>query len=210
MDAKSKLINRIKDVEWTMFSNVKNTGGRASCQDDPETFEVMRSSQFLSWSEDCLRSYLNDLKQAEEQDNNLMTEKYARMMKSTMPREFANIKHLIQNRSREVLQLINKIVETELSWEESFSKKFPQISGRGRPLHSQHDGPSTISTETYLQAELETYSKRTLELYYRDILKKKTKGINRCELVYENQMKRYGFNSLEEAEEFLEKKGRKV
>ncbi|MDY2738998.1 MAG: DUF4125 family protein [Acidaminococcus sp.] len=37
-----KLIQRIIEREWTLFDEVHNIGGRASCQDDRETFFIMR------------------------------------------------------------------------------------------------------------------------------------------------------------------------
>ena len=54
-------INRIIELEWNMFDQVTNTGGRAACQDDEWTFYVMRFSQFASFSEEMLESYEQDL-----------------------------------------------------------------------------------------------------------------------------------------------------
>jgi hypothetical protein len=58
---KSVLINKIVELEWLFFQSTQNAGGRADCQDDRATFEIMRSSQAKVWSEAALESYLNDL-----------------------------------------------------------------------------------------------------------------------------------------------------
>lgn len=95
MTRKEDLVARIVEIEWKMFQNVPNIGGRAACQEDLNTFEIMRSSQAMSWSEAALESYLGDLTEAEKNGRNLPAEKYARMMKSTSPLEYARIEHLI-------------------------------------------------------------------------------------------------------------------
>ncbi|NLO98048.1 MAG: DUF4125 family protein, partial [Peptococcaceae bacterium] len=58
---KNDLIDKIIAVEWKMFHSVPNVGGPAACQNDPQTFDIMRRSQALSWSEKTLASYLQDL-----------------------------------------------------------------------------------------------------------------------------------------------------
>jgi len=63
---KDKIISRIVDIEWEMFVRVNNVSGKASCQNGPTTFRIMRSSHFSSWSEDVLRSYLGDLLSAKK------------------------------------------------------------------------------------------------------------------------------------------------
>ncbi len=203
MNSRENLMAKLVKIEWDMFSNVKNIGGRAFCQDDPATFEIMRSSQFSGWSKDALESYLQDLEDTKKAGRNLLTEKYARMEKSTSPWEYAKIKHLIPPLDSEVLPLINKIVEIEIEWVEELSKKIPYVIGVGRPIRSSQDSPFATSLETYLRGELETYSKRTLELYYKNILDKKSQGTNGEETIYENTVKGYGFKSLEEANEKL-------
>ena len=51
-----------------MFQNVRNTGGRAACQDDFETFDVMRKSQFLIWDLPLLESYWQDLQEGKRRE----------------------------------------------------------------------------------------------------------------------------------------------
>jgi len=203
MTNKEELLNEIVRIEWDMFQNVPNIGGRALCQDDLKTFNIMRYSQGMSWSETTLESYLNDLQEAKREGRNLPTEKYARMMKSTSPLEYAQIEYLLPSLDPEVPTLIDRIVEIVLPWEEEISENFPYVRGRGRPIYSSEDRLGVASFETYLRAELATYSKKTLELYYQNVLELKLENINGDEVVLEYMVKQYGYNSLEEANERL-------
>jgi len=47
---RKELTNCILELEWDMFTNVTNVGGRASCQDDRKTFIIMRKAQAHIWS----------------------------------------------------------------------------------------------------------------------------------------------------------------
>mgnify|MGYP003376468992 FL=1 len=58
------LADEITAMEWQQFTQVKNQGGRASCQEDPYTFDIMRKSQFYTWDLPVLESYQEDLKEA--------------------------------------------------------------------------------------------------------------------------------------------------
>ena len=87
-----QLTKKIIQKEWLQFTSVNNQGGRASCQDDRETFDIMRKSQFMAWNDQLLESYLHDLEQAENKEWSLLAEKYARMMVSTAPEEYEQIK----------------------------------------------------------------------------------------------------------------------
>jgi hypothetical protein len=200
---KEDLINDIINTEWRMFINVPNIGGKAACQQDYRAFEINRSSQATSWSVATLKSYLNDLTKAAKSGRNLLTEKYARMMQSTSPSEYADIEHLIPHLESETLALIDKIVQIILEWEEVLSKKYPYIIGRGRPLHSSDDTPFVTSVETYLRGELGTYSLKTLTMYYENILQQKSENVNGSEVILHYMMKQYGYDSLEEANEKL-------
>lgn len=203
MTRKKDLIAKIVGIEWKMFENVPNAGGTAACQEDPATFEIMRSSQAMSWSEAALESYLGDLQEAEKNDRNLLTEKYARMMKSTSPLEYSQIEHLLPPVDPPVAPLIDAIVEIVLEWEEELSTKYPCILQRGRPTRSSEDAPFGTSLETYLHGELMTYSIRTLQLYLEHLRELKSEKINGSAIILMHTMNRYGFKSLEEADEKL-------
>lgn len=198
-----EMIKEILKIEEDMFTRVENIGGRASCQDDLATFRIMRSSHFASWSKAALESYLQDLREAKEKGRNLLAEKYARMMESTAPLEYARIKNLLPPLEPEVIFLIDKIVKIDLEWQEELLKRYPHLVRRGRPLYSSADTPFITSVETYLRGELATYSPRTLALYYRNCLEQREKGINGAEVVLAHMVKQYGYRSLEEANRLL-------
>lgn len=201
MTTKEDLIDRIVEAEWKMFQDVPNIGGRAACQDDFKTFRIMRAGQSASWSEATLESYLDDLNKAESSRRNLLTEKYARMMRSTSPSEYARIKHLLPAVDPKAIELIEQIVKIVLEWEQELLEKYPYIFKRSRPLFSTVDSVGVTSMETYLRGELATYSLRTLELYLGHIQKEQSEDINGSAITLLSMMKQYGFTSLEEANE---------
>lgn len=201
MASKEELIATIVEMEWKMFQSVPNIGGKASCQEDLKTFGIMRSSQAKSWSAEALESYLDDLREAEQDGRNLCTEKYARMMKSTSPLEYAALEHRIPPLDPEAPPLIEKIVAIALEWEEELKRKHPYLVQRGRPLYSSSDTPFVTSFETYLRGELSTFSLRTLQLYLENAVRQKAEKINGCGITLEHTVKRYGFVSLQEANE---------
>jgi hypothetical protein len=175
---KEDLITEILDLEWEMFSNVTNRGGRASCQEDPDTFRIIRSGGFTVWSEDTLESYRTDLEEARDAGRNLMTEKYARM------------EGLIDPLNPDALPLIAEIVSRECEWAEEFRRRYPQAR-MARPIRDSEAPPSVVSAETYSRAELETYSMKTLELYQRDNREIEARGQNRIEMAALDMSKRF-------------------
>ena len=157
MSAKEKLIARIIEIEWEMFQNVPNIGGKAACQEDRKTFTIMRASQAESWSEETLASYLEDLEQAEHSGRNLLTEKYGHMMKTTSPAEYARIESLLHLPDADSIRLIDAISDIILGWNEELKGKYPYVLQRGRPIYSSQDTPLVTSQETYLRGELATF-----------------------------------------------------
>ncbi|NTV77567.1 MAG: DUF4125 family protein, partial [Clostridiales bacterium] len=56
----NEYVEQIVALEWAAFDLVKNEGGRADCQNDWNTFSIMRKSQYLTWNKELLRSYIQD------------------------------------------------------------------------------------------------------------------------------------------------------
>lgn len=195
------IIEQIVEMEWEMFQNVRNTDGRAACQDDFETFDVMRKSQFLTWNLPLLESYWQDLQEGKAQGRNLVMEKYAYMMESTAPKEYEAIATGLPKISEEKQAMVEQIVAIQVGWREEFAKKYPHLSGQARIIHTSEDTLYDISFETYLRGELKTYSMQTLVLYGRRIVVFVQEQKNMTEEIMRYTTAFYGYKTLEDAEQ---------
>lgn len=202
----NQLIETIISIEWNMFDKVNNVSGRAACQDDYETFHIMRKSQLDAWNKPMLKSYLSDLREAELIGRNLLSEKYAYMMELTSPDEYKSIQDQLPVRSDEKMSLIQTITQIQVSQSEALKKEYPLLQATGRPIHTSEDTPFSVSFETYLVGELSTYSMNTLLAYkaYLDELDSKNLSLNR--MILENTTRQYGYASLDAAERRLQQK----
>ena len=200
LEGDKALVDKIVELEWKQFDKVKNEGGRASCQDDFGTFSIMRKSQYLTWNEELLSSYYNDLLQAEQTGWNLIMEKYARMMKSTTPEKYAELEKELPVRSQDREVITEEIVKIQVAWMEEFSKKFPKMAGNARSIHTFEDDAFNTSYETYLRGEIGTYGEETFVLYGRFITKLLQEGRNLAYETMNNTAKLYGYESVENAE----------
>ncbi|HLS82852.1 MAG TPA: DUF4125 family protein [Steroidobacter sp.] len=129
--------------------------------------------------------------------------KYARMMKSTSPTEYARVEPMLPPVGLRALELIDQIVPIVLEWEMELLKKYPDVMKRGRPVFSAEDRFGVTSLETYLRGELATYSIGTLELYLANVMQQKSQDINGSEITLMDTVRQYGFKSLRKANEEL-------
>ena len=196
-----ELIAQVVAQEWAMFNDVQNQGGRASCQNNPKEFEIMRSSQLKTWSDDVLKSYLNDLTTAAYMGRNMLTEKYAFMMESTHPNEFQQIKQFLPQIEPQVLAKIQEIVDINMDWQQEADEKYPNLRAKGRPLSSKEDTQYVTSFETYLRCELKTYSTETIMTLHAHTLACLEKHYNMAIANLQNMVGQMGYSSLEEANE---------
>lgn len=134
---KDELIDAIVQIEWPMFAGVNNEGGKAACQMDLATFRIMRISQYSAWGEELLESCLADLRAAQNQGRNLMTEKYARMMKTTFPDEYPAIEKSLPPLDPAAARQIEDIVACHVQWKTALDQKYPHLGDRSRPVRTQ-------------------------------------------------------------------------
>lgn len=195
-----EIISEIIDREWRQFQAVENRGGRAGCQDDRETFKIMRDSQFSVWPRMLLLSYLGDLRSADAAGRNLVAEKYLWMMESTYPEEFEAQKDCLRPKSYGREKMEEKIIGVQVRWMEEYAARYPHLAAGGRAIHTSEDTLCDTSFETYLRGELSTYSAQTLDLYAQWVDSLKSEGRNMSLEIMEQTVRHYGYKDLEAAE----------
>lgn len=197
------MVEKIVQLEWQQFDKVQNEGGRASCQDDYTTFSIMRKSQYLTWPEELLNSFYQDLLGAENKGWNLIMEKYARMMKSTTPEKYRELEKDLPVLDEQRIAIQEEIIKIQVGWMEEFAKKYPRMAGNARSIHTSEDTPFNTSYETYLRGELGTYSEETFLLYGRFITDLLKADRNLAYEIMEQTAKLYGYENIEAAEQAL-------
>ncbi len=185
MHARERITNAILEIELAMFLTV-NPQKTSCCQEDQESFELHRRAQFAPWSVQTLVSYLKDLQAAQSSGQNLMRVKYALMQ------------GLIESENTD--PFVNEIVQLAVKWQEEMVRRYPGIMGGARPLTDESEAPGMTSFERYARGELETYSRRTLELLHSDMILTRERGRNWSEVIYESLVRGSGYQSLAEAE----------
>ncbi len=191
----------IASAEWELFQQVQNTGGRASCQDDPDTFFKMRMSQWMVYSDEVLQSYWDDLQSACAAGRNPIFEKYGYMMETTYPEEYAQLKDSLPKPSEAKKELVEKLVSAHLVWDRWMLEHYPNLRKNGRVLTAGEDSVyEGSSSESYLRGELLTCSERTLTLMWEQTRQACDRGENLLKQIIENETAFYGYQSLEEAE----------
>jgi len=194
------VVERIVELEWAQFDKVKNEGGRADCQNNFNTFSIMRKSQYLCWTRELLESFLTDLQCAQEKGWNLIMEKYARMMKSTAPEKYVEFEKDLPGLSPERIAIQEEIIKIQVGWMEEFAAKYPKMALNARYIHTKEDTAYNTSYETYLRGELGTYSETTFILYGRFITDMVKEERNLAYEIMNQTARLYGYQSVEDAE----------
>lgn len=200
---RQEMIELIVKLEWNDFDKTKNEGGRASCQNDWNTFSIMRKSQYMTWPDELLSEYIWHFEQCINSGRNLITEKYGRMMESTAPDKYEEIKASFPELSDERKAIQEAIISIQVGWMEEFAQKYPKMAGNARSIHTKEDNEYNTSYETYLRGELGTYSEEMISLYGQFIASLAREGKNLAYETMSNTARLYGYESVEQAEHLL-------
>lgn len=195
-----ELVEDIARLEFEAFDKVHNEGGRASCQNDWPTFSIMRKSQYLTWSRTMLLQYLYDFHREYARGHNLIEEKYGRMMESTAPEKYREMKDRFPELTDEKKRIIEQICAMQVRWMEEFAERYPALADNARSIRTSEDNPFNTSYETYLRGELGTYSDKMLELYGRYVVGYARADKNLAYDIMRNNVTMYGYRDLDEAE----------
>ncbi|MBR3834591.1 MAG: DUF4125 family protein [Lachnospiraceae bacterium] len=196
-------VKQIIEMEWEMFDKVKNEGGRADCQDDWNTFSIMRKSQYMAWTRELQESYLTDLEIASSKGWNMIMEKYARMMESTCPAKYDELKKDLPRLTEDRIAIQESIIAIQVEWMESFAAQYPKMAGNSRSIRTHTDNEYNTSYETYLRGEISTYSERTFVLYGKFIANLHRQGKNLAYMIMNNTARLYGYMDVDDAESRL-------
>ena len=201
--SEEEVLERIVQAEYAAFDQVINEGGRADCQDNPETFAIMRKSQYMTWPSRMRVIYLKEFEDARKTGRNPIMEKYGYMMETTTPEKYREIAYGLPKVSEEKKAIIHQVCTVQVAWMEEFAREHPNLASQARIIHTADDTPYDTSYETYLRGELSTYSDRMLMLYARLIVELFGQNRNLAYMTMENTIRLYGYRSFEEAEELL-------
>lgn len=198
-------VERLARLEFETFDTVQNIGGRAACQDDWETFSIMRRSQYLPWPEELLEEWLAAFETAKASGRNLIMEKYARMMEHTDPEKYAAFADQLPPLTPEFIHLREAIIAIQIPWMEEFAAKYSYLAKQARTIHTAEDSKAQTSYETYLRGELSVYPFDVLYGYGRWVVSLHQAGENLACLTMAETVREYGYDSLESAEQAYRK-----
>lgn len=197
---REQMLRKIISLEYGLFAAVRSADGRASCQDKPRTFEVMRRAQFSVWSMDSLRSWLKDLRHSIEEGRNIFGDKYAYMMVDADPERNKALQEALPFVPSDKRCLVGRYVDAYLQWMRESSKKYPEFRKHGRPIYAEEASSGETSFESYLTGEALTYSEQTLASLLKDVKEAEEEGRNLQIEIDFYMAKAYGFESPEDYE----------
>lgn len=140
-DARDKLLREIVEREIAMFLAVPDETGPEGVGQGLEALRLMRSMAHSAHSNAFLKSYLDDLREAEESGRNFMLEKYKRLNGRIPPLSDS--------------PLLDQIADAEMAFQNEANEKYPDII-----RHKAND-----AFRNYIKSGLESLSEESLRHY---------------------------------------------
>ena len=202
------VIDEIIQKEWAMNCAIMSGAGGASPTElQSAQFKIQRESQFKTWPEEILYSYLNDLSVAEAEGRNLHMEKSIwmislldedrfNMLVSMMPKEVAPEELNPSRRGR-----IRNSASIHAEWAQEFAQKYPAIASKGRAASIEESTSNEPSVEAYIFGELCSYSDFTEQMFSQFVYDSMREGRNLYMEIQENMAKALGYETLDAMEE---------
>lgn len=153
-DARDKLLREIVEREIAMFLAVPDAMGPEGVKQGLEALRLMRAMAHSAHSNAFLKSYLDDLREAEESGRNFMLEKSRRMNNQIPP----------LNES----PLLDQAADAEMAFQNEANEKYPDII--------RHK--ATDDFRKYIRSGLESLSGKSLQLYADELKKAREEGRN--------------------------------
>ena len=123
-------------------------------------------------------------------------------MEHTSPAEYEAIREQIPEVGEARQQIIDQLLACTQDWCEAFSRDYPKVSRRGRPITAPK-GCGITSVMTYAKGEMSTYSLRTLNCLLALYRKYKEEKINLQEAVVGEELRQLSGLDLEQIEKQL-------
>ncbi|MBS5549433.1 MAG: DUF4125 family protein [Oscillospiraceae bacterium] len=190
-------IGEIISAEWRLMEQASPHRGCVPCHQDG--FRSMRVSQLMAWNQRMLKSYYQDLLEAEAEGRNPIGERAGYLLERTSSEAYEQVKDTLPERSLEKDYLLDWICQAQAVWQEELAKQYPRLVCR--PIRRSEEG--SVSFETCLWAELTSCSVPTLRLYAAYVEELQQTGVNLNRIILLNLAAEYGWDSLEEAEQHL-------
>lgn len=196
---KAEYIEKIVEKEWVMFTTV-NGDDRVSCQEDRDTFNVMRKGQYEAWDEKTVKCFYADICEAEAAGRNISKDKYIYMMRSTDPQGYEHFKQFLPPVTEEKQALVDAIWAKMLEQTQRMRKKYPILALGGRVVKTEDERSGWASIENYQTSEMLTYSVPTLKALLAHIEALEAEGKDLAYIIQENSVLGMGYASMADAE----------
>ena len=164
-----------------MHKSLNSADGVVECQTNSPYYLIMRISQHINMSIDFLNSYLSDLTYAKDNNISLPFIKYTFMEENTDKELFNKAKHLLPIISEKRKALQENIISLQMEMLDKFIEKYSEDINYMRTFKSSTDSKYNTSYETYLRAELSSYSEKSVMLYGLNLVDKSKNNINLVE-----------------------------